>query len=468
VDAGGGGSGWGTAVDGGPTVGTGPIVAGTVTVSHGTTMGHLGSAFAGLSFEKTHLTDAFFTGSNAPLIALFKLLGPSLVRFGGNAVDLSNWQPAAMPAAPGMISTGIGTVDVDSLADFLNATGWKALYAVNLNTSTADVAAAEAKYAAGKLGASLYGFEIGNEISEFGRTYAAVTAQWSSFASAIKTVVPTATFTGPACDGTGVVASWAVPFARDEASTISLLTQHYYRGDGATGTMAKMLAYPATDLIAEMKQLSGATTANHIRDGFRYTDTNSFVDHGTEGVSDALGAALWSIDHMLTIAQAGGSGVNFHGGGPNQDLKHLNGFWYTPIGEANSKVTEAMPVFYGMLLVTLAGTGDMLATTASAAALNFSAYAIAQPDGSTNIVLDNKEATSNIQASVDVGAAVTVASAIALQGPSLTSTSGLTIAGAGISPEGQWNGNPPYSLSATGNVVNVMVPAATAVLVHAQ
>jgi hypothetical protein len=230
--------------------------------------------------------------------------------------------------------------------------------------------------------------------------------------------------------------------------------------------MAKMLAYPDTTLLGELGPLSGAATSNKLRDGFRYTETNSFVDHGTPGVSNALGAALWSIDHMLTGSEHGSAGVNFHGGGPGQDLKHLNGFAYTPIDEADSKVTAAEPVFYGMLLVSLAGTGDMLATTAKAGALNFSAYAIAQSDGSTNVVIVNKDATTGVTAAVDVGVPVGQASAIYLQGPALTATTGWTLAGNGVSPAGAWNPNPPFALPSSGNVVTVIVPAASAALVH--
>jgi hypothetical protein len=440
-------------------------IPGTVTVGPRAPMGRLLPATPGLSFEKTHLTDNFFTGSNAPLIALFKLIGPSILRIGGNAVDLSHWMPSAMPAAPGMTSPNIGTVDVDSFADFLKATGWKVIYGINLNTSSPMVAADEAKYAAGKLGDSLYAFEIGNEVSYFGAE-GAIAPKWASFASAIKMAVPTAAFSGPDNDGAGNVgAGWSTPFASAESSYLVLLTQHYYRGSGATGTMAKMLAYPDTMLIGEAQQLGKDAASNKIRDGFRFTETNSFVLHGTPGVSNAFGAALWSIDHMLTIAEQGGAGVNFHGGGPNQDLKHLNGFNYTPIQEANSQVTGVNGVFYGMQFVSLAGTGNTLTATAKAGPLNFSAYAIAQADGATNVVLVNKD-VSGVQTTIDMGAPVSSASAIYLLAPNLTATTGITLAGSPIMPNGIWNTSKPFKQSVMGNTVSVLVPATSAVLVH--
>lgn len=65
----------------------GPSVPGTVVVNPATTVGTIGPASAGLSYEKAHMTAGFFTGSNGPLIAMFNLLGPSVLRIGGNTVD---------------------------------------------------------------------------------------------------------------------------------------------------------------------------------------------------------------------------------------------------------------------------------------------------------------------------------------------------------------------------------------------
>src|SRR5258708_6970787 len=155
------------------------MVPGTVTVNPGTMQGKVPPRFMGLSYEKSHLTDSFLTGSNAPLIALCKLLGPSVLRIGGDSVDATSWQPTAPPMTGGKLSTMIGTADVDSLLDLLNATGWTSIYAVNLKHGTPAAAGAEAMYAAGKLGATLYGFEIGNEVDLYGLSYAQLLANWN-------------------------------------------------------------------------------------------------------------------------------------------------------------------------------------------------------------------------------------------------------------------------------------------------
>jgi hypothetical protein len=433
-------------------------------------MGNLPAGYAGFSFEKSHLTDGFFTGTNAPLIALFQLLGSGgFVRFGGHDVDSRTWQASALPVDAGESSMFVGTADVDALADFLTATGWKTIYGLNLQsetTSTGDVA--EATYVAGKLGASLYTFEIGNE---WGSN---LTSRWETFEAAVQAAVPTSQESGP---GTAGGAAFATSFAQSETGKIVLLTAHHYvsAATSANATAATLLS-PDTALVSEETACVAAAKQYGARDGFRWGEINTFSGHGKEGVSDAYASALWGVDDMLTGAEYGAVGVNYHGGGENEDGNVCtNGpasctlpFRYSPIDEANSQVTGAAPLYYAMLFISRAGTGPLFSTTASFAALNVTAYAISQSDGSTNVVIVNKDSTSGLNASVDVGTPVTTASAVYLQGPSLTATTGVTFAGASVSPAGAWSPNPAYALTTKGNVVTVLVPPISAALVHAQ
>jgi hypothetical protein len=452
---------------------TGTAVPGMVTVMRGTTMGRLPPGFAGFSFEKTHLTDGFFTASHAALIAMFKLLGPGVVRIGADDVNISVWTPAATFQPPGTTSPNIGTAEVDALADFLNATGWKAIYAVNMRgTSTPQTAVTEAMYVIPKLGASLAGIEIGNELNLYG--LANVQQLWHSYAAAIHAAFPDVAVAGP---GAFLDINFALPFIQGEASQIALVTHHYYRGTAGTttATLANMLAADPA-VVSQSQSLASSVRANAIRDGFRWGEMNSYSSHGQAGVSDVLASALWGINFMLTTASYGSAGVNFHGGGQNMDGNVCpNGaascnrpFRYSPILEIDSRVTAAAPLFYGMLLVSQAGTGPMLATSASATSVDLRAYTITPADGSTHVVLVNSSATTGVNAAVDVGAPVTTASAVYLQGPSLTATTGVTLAGAPVSPQGSWNPRPAYSLAHAGTVITVPVPAASAVIVSAQ
>ncbi len=459
-------------MDGGPIF-TGPTTNGTVTVARATTMGALLPGFAGFSFEKTHMTDGFFTGTDSPLIAMFKLLGPGIVRIGANDVDVSTWVPSATPVAGGQVSTSIGTADVDALAAFLDAAGWKAIYGVSMRTAV-QPSVDESVYVAAKLGASLHSLEIGNEINFFAdNAVGTPTMQWESFEVPILAATPGLPLAGPAA--AGAVTTFTVPFAATEGPKLTLLTEHYYKGAASSNpTIADILAIDPT-VVTQSQQLAAAAQTNNIPDGYRWGEMNSYSGHGAAGVSDVFASALWAIDFMLTTAQYGSGGVNFHGGGQNMDGNVCtNGvasctkpFRYSPLDEVNSQVTAAAPLFYGMLFVSRAGSGNMLATTARAGALNFTGYTVAQTDGSTNVILVNKDATTGVNASIDIGAAVAQADATYLLGPSLTATTGVTFAGAGVTPAGSWSPNPPYALSKTASAISVLVPPASAVLVHA-
>src|SRR5579862_2784276 len=115
--------------------------------------------FLGLSFEIEALRDTELT--NPRYAAAAALLGPGIVRFGGNSVDLSTWSPNP---PPGDDSDLTGT-DFDRGFAFARQAHWTMYLGVNLGAFLPDTFAAEAGYAAGRSGATgaLAAIEIGNE-----------------------------------------------------------------------------------------------------------------------------------------------------------------------------------------------------------------------------------------------------------------------------------------------------------------
>ena len=371
---GGGTSGWGNPVAGGPT-GTG--VPATVTVSLNNTVGTVGADFVGFSYEKTHLTNGSLNNTNTKLIALYKLLGTPLMRVGANDVDVSNWTgtgagasaPSGQPFTHNIVSG-----DVDQLCSFLAATGTKVIYAVNFKSNNVAASSQEAAYAMSKCASSIYGFEIGNEIDKYG-SWASQQSQWESFATAI-TATPGALLVGPATTG-GASSSFAVPFAASESakfgSKLALLTQHYYvAGAGSTGATAASLQTIKSDIPDITATMNTAATNNHVPNGYRFGECNTFSGHGQSGVSDTLISGLWALDLMFENAIHGSSGVNFHGGETGMD--GTKPFYYEPIMESNGAVVQVQPEYYGMLLMTLAGTGSAVSTTVSTPATQTSPH----------------------------------------------------------------------------------------------
>jgi hypothetical protein len=452
---------------------TGTTVSGTVKVTRGTVKGHLAAGFAGFSFEKSHMTDGFFVPSHAALVAMFKLLGPGVVRIGADDVNTSVWVPGATFVAPGTTSTNVGAAEVDALAQFLTATNWKAIYAVNMRgNSTTQTAVTELQYVVPKLGTSLQGVEVGNELNLY--NVSNIESIWHSYAQAIHSAFPTTVVAGP---GVFEDINYATNFIKGEGTTIDLVTHHYYRGTAgtSTATLANLMNLDSA-VTSQSQALQSAVQSSKIPGGFRWGEMNSYSSHGQKGVSDALASALWGINFMLTTAGYGSVGVNFHGGGQNMDGNVCpNGvsscnkpFVYSPLLEVDSRVTAAAPLFYGMLLVSRLGTGDMLSTTASAGSANVRAYTVTPADGSTVVVVVNGEASTGVNATVDIGAALSSATAVYLRGSSLTATTGVTLGGSPVNPDGTWTPKAAYTLSHSGNTVTVPIPAASAVVITAR
>jgi hypothetical protein len=449
-----------------PPFDAGPSVLAMITVDPATSIGTVGAGFVGLSYEKEKLQEGYFRGNNTALVAMLGLLGPSLLRVGGNSVDETLWDPSdaggpKTDAAPdGVITPG----DVNGLAALAKAATWQVLYGVNMKTSSPTLAGDEAQYASGALGSALYGFEIGNEpdvyssvVSSPGAwTYDAYVMDWTSFASAIHATTPAAPLTGPAAAYNYKV--WTVPFAMDEASAILLLTQHYYvaNGEAPTSTIELLLS-PNPGLVTELEAISKAATTNAIKDRYRLSECNSFYNGGAPGVSDGYGTALWAIDFLFANAANGSSGVNFHGGG--------DGPGYTPIADNDGMVVGARPLFYGLVLFARAGHGKMLKVTGDPTTVNFSAYAIGTGGTTSSVVLSNKDASMTVHAVVDVGSKITSVGATRLAGPSLGATTGVTLGGVAIGADGTFTPGAPEPVWTAGTTFQLDIPPASAALV---
>jgi hypothetical protein len=466
---------------------SGSITSASLTVT-ATSAGSIGSAFAGLSYEKSTLYENpyLFSGANANLIALFKLIGPSILRIGGNSVDRNVWTPSGAGQTAGQIAPG----DVNALAAFVRAAGWQCLYGINLGgagpvpytsgslvaSTTPTLAAEEIAYVYQAFGSSLFGFEIGNECDLYGSSYftgatwnlSTFEALWTQFRTAIVAQTPAAASlcTGPA--DAGSESSWTVPFGQYATKNeISLLTQHYYRGNGqSAGSTAANLVTPDTSLVSDLGILN--TGAKGIGVPFRISECNSYYNGGADGVSDAYCSSLWIIDYLFDCALNGAVGTNFHGGG--------NSDGYTPIADSGGAVIEARPEYYGILLFTLAGQGTLYTASLSGiGSLNITAYAVKSSSGAINVIIVNKDSAQNLQLTVQLPQSASSASLLEMtqltagaSGPSLSATSGVTIQGASVGANGSWAWAPgaAYTLSASGTELTCYAPYLSAVLIQ--
>ena len=429
--------------------------------------------FCGLSFEKNTMYQQTFTPQNTALIRLFKLLGPSLLRIGGNSVDQFNWTPNGGGTNKGEVTKS----NIDQLAQFCEATGWICLYGVNLGGSangsqTPEKAAEEVAYVSQKLGNWLWAIEIGNECDAYVHAdsfYPNWNVQqfiglWEQYRKAIVARTPNVRVTGPGSAESED--TWTVPFGEAVTkSQIAMLTQHFYRSSGRKPTDNPASLVVTRDPKLERNLATLQAGAAQIGVPYRITECNTYYN-GQAGASDAFSAALWSIDFMFACAAHGCAGVNFHTTGGN------GSGGYTPITHGGNHIKVVHPEYYGLLLFTMAGGGNVYRTTLDAGSLNATAYAIKTASG-LSVLLLNKDTSRSMKVTVKLPQSINHAELFEMSsgmngaGPAmLSATSGATLQGGAVGLDGSFRPAPPYTPNFNGNQLDCFVPAVSAVLVR--
>ena len=377
--------------------------------------------FLGLGYEISSVSiPGSLSAKNTAYVELVRKLGRGVVRVGGITADYASFAPQGQA-----VSTPKGSVvtlaNLQDLGSFLHATGWQLIWALNLGTGQIADAVAEAQAVAGAVGHQLLAFEIGNEPDLFNRgssahrpssyQYEDWLAEYRRYKQAIRAKLPDAAFAGP---DAASATDWVTRFAADEGKDLKLLTHHYYREcAGPNSTLAKLLQ-PDPKLGPLLNQLSAATEQSQAP--YRICETNSFCGGGKQGVSDTFGGALWALDFLWKLAEAGCAGVNMETGVNQLDFVS----WYSPVA-GNS----ARPEYYGMLAFAESVGGEPVEVTTLAGDANVTAYAVVRGQ---NLVLTiiNKDVEHPVEVDVAVQGRFASGKIMRLAAPSVESKEGVT------------------------------------------
>jgi hypothetical protein len=173
-------------------------------------------------------------------------------------------------------------------------------------------------------------------------------------------------------------------------------------------------------------------------------------------VSDTFASALWAVDLMYRLAQAGAMGINFHGGGYG---------WYTPVAGTRADGFVARPEYYGMLVFAAAGAGRLLATEMVGATNgSLAAYALEAGDGALKLIILNKSISADVTLAVDVPGAKT-ASLMRLVAPRPDDATDVTFGGSVVGNDGAWMPQVKENLTATEGLLTLRMPKASGALV---
>lgn len=433
--------------------------------------------FLGLGYEISSVArPGLLSARNSAYVEFVKTLGPrGVIRVGGNTSDFSSYSKDG-PAVCATKATVVDDSVLRDLGEFLDATGWKLIWGLNLGaarfengTVANDVLQNAVDQAASVIAAAkdkLLALEVGNEPDLFaggvahraqGYSYADYLKEYRVYKAALRAKFPKVPFAGP---DVASHTDWVTQFAADEGSDLKLLTHHRYAEGPPTSpqsTIERLLA-PSEGLTRMLATCEAATRSTGVP--YRICETNSCFGGGKPGVSDTLAAALWGLDYLFTMAVANCAGANLETG-INQ-LGFVSS--YSPIADDEVSKPFAKPLYYGMLAFAQGGRGTRIAAQYDESALNLRAYAIKDAAGRVVVTLINKEASIDATVSVALPGHFATGSMIRLEGPSLESKAGVTLGGAEVSAEGKWAPKKSERVLLKEGSCDVHVPAASAAI----
>lgn len=409
--------------------------------------------FVGISFETGSIRSGnagvkgnFFTADNQQAITIFKQLGINNLRIGGGSVDMNQTFPTYS--------------DIDALFDFAKSSGVKVIYSLKLLNGDIDENVAVAKYIWNNHKSELECFAIGNEpdwnsyhnqdpeITD----YPTFLAKWRKFAAAIVSTIPNAKFTGPHTGSNYPVVgakntyfdgnSWTVNFANDEKDSgiISFISQHNYVGQDANGkTNQEMIdmMLSKTWCTEYYPALYNANLAPVLDDGYSYrlTESNSFSGE-VDGGSNCFATALFSLDYLHWWAEHKCSGVNFHN---KQWVKNA------PVYMDLYGDFQVNPIGYGMKAFDLGGHGYVKTLSiVNPDKINLTAYAVVSANDLYLTIINKEHGSGAKKAEITIENIENAPGAkiISLLAPNnnVSSLSGITLGGAYIKNNEEWNG----------------------------
>jgi hypothetical protein len=438
----------------------------TVTVKTGTGA-TLTDDFVGLSFEVNLLAQPALTAGN--LSQYLKTLGTGVLRFGGNQVDKAFWTSKG-EKAPSWAATTLTPAELTRLNTLAKASGWKVILGVNLKQKDAVRAADEIRYARSILGGSLLAVEVGNEPNYYpGYSPAKYFTDFESYRKAIAATAPGVKLLGPSGGSADAAVGYFKDFAkRQKAANLESLSTHFYPACARSKpvpTMKDLLSVGYRDRIrTRVQALVDAAKPLGVRT--RLTEANSLTCGGVDGVSDRYGSALWAVDQALLVSSLGVTGENFHSniavcGGPKPP-----GSAYTPFCAANATDQAAgkliaQPEYYALRMMREIGTGTFAPVDTSDVA-TLRAYAL-RNGSRLRVVLDNL-ATDTRSVTVNLGGAYSTGDLIRLTGPSLSATTGITLGGQVVQPDGTFPGVTRTPVPVSGSTLKLTLPPASATL----
>jgi hypothetical protein len=432
----------------------------------------------GLSTEAMELSSGRLSAGHLSVVRLMRLLGPSVLRIGGESVDFS-WWTSNREAPPPWATNIVTPADLYALRGLLHATGWRVLLGIDLGHFEPVRAAEEARYAHQIFGSRLLGVEIGNEPNNYGVKDGLRPSMYGvneylreveTYRQALNEVAPTVALYGPAVTQKN---AWLTQMGA-AAHIFTEITRHYYPSNTCPGTLSTSSIAPPTaeGLLSpavreeEDEYLNALALAGSVADRpTRIGETNDSACGGVPAVSPVFASALWALDWSLRAASSGVQGLNFHG---NLGVcgSHAQSPICAPTDEAaHTGDLAAQPEYYGLLAARQLEGGRFVRTRLEThdPTPNLTTWATLAPGGTIRIAIDNL-AVAGLTETVSLPMSGYTAIDEPVAAPSVEATNSITLGGAPLRSNGSWRPS-LRRLRGVRNSLRVVVPPASAVVV---
>ena len=461
---------------------TGSAPGQTVTVT-ATTGRAVPTGFVGISMEYKGLEQYAGADASAPnpgFLQLLRNLAPSggaVLRIGGDSSDWT-WWPVPGMNRPGGVKLNLTSNWAAVAKSVAAAIHGRLILGINFEADSSKLAAYEESQLLSHVGgAGVLGFELGNEPElyasfpwfktadgqhVYGRARGYNVSDYLNDFGRIAAALPHAPLAGPSSGSANWLADLST-FVTHEPR-VSLLTVHAY----PTKKCSKLTRVSAGQLF-ETSSLQGL--ANQIGSWvqvaathklpLRVDEMNSVSCGGEAGLSNSFAPALWALDMLPRLVQAGVAGVNFH-----TVPDSINAI-FSAAHSASGWAVSAQPEYLGLLaFVQAAPAGSQLLKVSAPATAGLDAWATKTPSGQVHVVLVNTSSSAQTL-TVDLAgvASGTTATVSRLRAAGLAATTA-TLNGQSLSARtGALGGTPVAShLAAHNGGYTVSVPATSAAI----
>ena len=411
--------------------------------------------------------------------------GPLVLRIGGDSADHSFWMPQKPRRMPSW-AFAVTPTFLSQLRSLVKRDPVKLIVDLNLVTDTPLTAATWARAAETALPrGSIIGFEIGNEPDIYNHSYWAATIARSpledrplpleltpdsyvnkfyEYAQVLGEGAPDVPLIGPAVAHPRVSLNWIQTLIADERPELAAVSGHLYPyskcakhpSNPSYPTVGRLLSWEAVGALA--KDVAGAVRVAHDAGlKFRLTEFNSVTCGGEPGVSNTFATALWAPDALFTLMRAGVDGVNLH----------VRAYPINAPFTLTRRGLTPRPLLYGLIMFARALGADARLVRLQMShprSLNLSAWAVRVRGDMLHVLVIDK---SNRTVRVDLHLPATGPAIVQrLLAPSASSTTGETLDGQRLGPNGTWIGKRlTQTITAGAHGYVLTVPRRSAALV---